>query len=83
MKKQDYTLQIDFEIFTVEEIATIYSFFDMVEKFHKHKISKQKLIESYNNYRKTINSIQLEKKYDKLFFNKTGISIYKTMQALI
>ena len=67
---------------STEEIIKIINFYNNVLKYVKHKISFETLKMSYLEYRMTINSIALEKRYNKDFYDKTGISIYHLMKNL-
>ncbi len=73
---------IDYDLFNTEEVVKIINFYHNVDKYLKHKLSKEKLQASYLEYRQTLNSIALEKKYNKAFFTKTNISIYHLMKDL-
>ncbi len=79
---QEETVKIDYDLFNTEELVTIFSFFNIMEKNNKHPLKKEIVLDAYNNYRNTINSISLEKKYNKQFEDKTGICIYKVIKAL-
>lgn len=74
--------EIDYEIFSVEEIGKIISFFALIEETKHKRIKKELLKEKYKEYRQIVNSICLEKKYDKMLEKKCGISIYKLMRSL-
>ena len=78
----DFDFEIDYNLFTTEEIIKIINFYHNVMKYQKHQIAKETLIISYQEYRKTINSIALEKKYNQTFLEKTGISIYHLMKNI-
>jgi uncharacterized protein YktA (UPF0223 family) len=75
--------QIDFEMFTTEEIVKIYAFFGLIEQTKHRKLSKNLLREKYREYRNIINNKALEKKYDKMVREKSGVSIFETMKALL
>lgn len=79
---EEVSFDIDYDIFTTDEIIKIINFYQNVIKYQKHKINKDSLKESYKLYKNTINSIALEKKYNKSFFEKTGISIYHLIKSL-
>lgn len=79
---EEFSYDIDYDIFTTDEIIKIISFYQNVMRYQKHKINKKDLKESYSMYRNTINSISLEKKYNKKFLDKTGISIYHLIKSL-
>lgn len=72
----EFSYEIDYELFTTEEIIKIINFYNLVIKYSKKRASYEELIKGYKAYRLIINSIALEKKYDKAFYKKTGLSIY-------
>ncbi|MBQ8293029.1 MAG: UPF0223 family protein [Bacilli bacterium] len=83
--KKDYNeidYQIDYDLFKVEEIVKIINFFKLIERNKHHKISKEELINSYNEYRNILNNKSLEKQYDKMLQKQIGVSIYQTMKDL-
>lgn len=82
INNEEFTYEIDYDIFTTDEIIKIIGFYQNVIKYQKHKISKNDLKVSYLLYKNTINSIALEKKYNKNFLEKTGISIYHLIRSL-
>jgi uncharacterized protein YktA (UPF0223 family) len=73
---------IDYDMFSVEEIIKFISFFRLIEQTKIKKISRQVLTEQYRQYRSILNNIALEKKYDSMLLKKSGISIYRTMKNL-
>ncbi len=75
--------QIDFAMFTTEEIVKIYAFFSLIEQTRHRKLSKTLLREKYREYRNIIHNIALEKKYDKMVREKSGVSIFETMKSLL
>lgn len=74
--------KIDYDMFTVEEIIKIFNFFRLIEQTKFRKISRQILTDEYRGYRNIINNKALEKKYDKMLFDKSGVSIYQVMKKL-
>jgi uncharacterized protein YktA (UPF0223 family) len=78
----DNEYKIDYDLFSVEEIIKIIGFFNMIEKIKSRKIDKHTLQENYIEYRRILNNIALEKKYDKMLYEKSRISIYKIMKDL-
>ena len=82
VKENNDSYNIDYDMFTTEEMIKIINFYINVEKYVKHKISFETLKTSYIEYRMTVNSIALEKRYNKNFYDKTGISIYHLMKNL-
>lgn len=78
----DETVKIDYELFTTEELVTIFSFFNLMERNNRRPQKAELILDAYQAYRNTINSIALEKKYNKQFEEKTGISIYHVVKKL-
>ena len=74
---------IDFDMFSVEEIVKIISFFRMVEDTKKKRVNKEMLVNKYNEYRNILNNKSLEKQYDKMLLKKSGVSIYDTMKEYL
>lgn len=87
MKKKDQEIVndylIDYDMFNVEEIVKIISFMKLIEDTKRKKVSKQLLIEKYNEYRTILNNKALEKQYDKMLLKKSNVSIYDTMKNII
>ena len=78
--KKDYNeidYQIDYDLFNVEEIVKIISFFKMIERHNR--IAKDELVKAYHDYQRILNNKSLEKQYDKMLEKQIGISIYHTM----
>jgi uncharacterized protein YktA (UPF0223 family) len=73
---------IDFDLFNAQELQVIFSFYELMEKNSKHKINREQLKEAYRNYKNTIHSISLEKKYNAFFFQETKISIFDETKDL-
>ena len=89
MKKDNKELElkeydIDYDMFSLEEIVKIVAFFDLIEKINRgRKYKKEDAINKYNEYRNILNNKSLEKKYDKMFFNLSKVSIYHTMKDIM
>lgn len=80
---EQIVIDIDYETFTTEEIIKIFEFFNLISLYVKSgKVKKSDLIEAYHSYRNVLNSIAFEKRYNKMFENKTGIKIYQTMKEI-
>ncbi|MCR5422777.1 MAG: UPF0223 family protein, partial [Bacilli bacterium] len=81
MKKDNKELElkeydIDYDMFSLEEIVKIVAFFDLIEKINRgRKYKKEEAINIYNEDRKILNKKSLEKKYDKMLFNLSKVSI--------
>lgn len=74
--------KIDYEIFSIEEVIKIINFFTLIEKSKSRNIDKVYLTDAYKEYRSILNNKSLEKQYDKMLSQKSGVSIYKTMNDL-
>ena len=87
MKKKDQEIVndylIDYDMCSVEEIVKIIGFMKLIEDTKRKKVSKQLLIEKYNEYRTILNNKTLEKQYDKMLLKKSNISIYDTMKNIL
>lgn len=75
--------EIDYDLFQALEIIKIIEFFNLIEQTKRKKISKQLLVEKYREYQNILRSKTLEKQYDKMLFEKSGVSIYRVMQSIM
>ena len=75
-----YTYPIDYEAFNMEEIVIIVEFLSLIEDANEKNVNKEKLKAKYQLYRTTVNSIAMEKKIEREFFEVSNISIYKTLK---
>ena len=66
----DETYEIDYDLFTVEEIIKIIQFYQLMGQYKNNKVSKQKIKEAYLEYKNIINNLSLEKRYMKIFIKK-------------
>jgi len=73
---------IDYDLFNVSEIITIINFFRLIEKTKYTNVDRELLKAKYNEYRNIINNKALEKKYDKMLYEKSKVSIYQVMKDL-
>lgn len=80
--EQELAMNIDYDLFTTEEIVKIFNFYSLMERTKHQNIKSETILESYREYKNIINNISLEKKYDQNFFKTTGISIYQTIKKL-
>ena len=81
--EEQIAIDIDYETFTTDEIIKIFDFFNLITMYVKvGKVKKSDLIAAYHTYRNVLNSISFEKRYNKMFEDKTGIKIYQTMREL-
>lgn len=67
--------KIDYDMFNVAEIIKIIEFFRLIESTKKKRVKKEILLEKYREYQNILNNKALEKKYDKMLFDKSGISL--------
>ena len=78
-----YSYPIDYELFNQDEIVKLIEFFSMIEDVNESKkVDKDKVLKKYNEYRKIINSMSLEKQIDRDFQKVSGYSIYKTIKKI-
>lgn len=73
---------IDFDMFSVLEIIKIIEFFQLIESTKNKKINKELIKSKYSEYRSILNNKALEKKYDKMLYNKSKVSIYEVIKNI-
>lgn len=78
----DETYEIDYDLFTVDEIVKIINFYHLMKKYVNRKVKKVDIKNAYYEYKNIINNLALEKKYNETFFKKTGISIYQVIKSI-
>jgi uncharacterized protein YktA (UPF0223 family) len=78
-----YTYPIDYTEFSNAEIIILVEFLAMIEDANTSKVNPNILLKKYNQYRKIINSVSLEKKLDRDFEKASGFSVYKTMKPYL
>ena len=74
---------IDYDLFTTLEIIKIIEFFKLIEQTRTKVIKPEILLSKYREYQNIINNKSLEKKYDKMLFEKSKVSIYQVMKPII
>lgn len=79
----DSNYVIDYDLFTTLEIIKIIEFFKLIEQTRTKVIKSEILLSKYREYQNIINNKSLEKKYDKMLFEKSKVSIYQVMKPLI
>lgn len=82
IKEEAIAFDIDYDLFTTEEIVKIFNFFSLMMKNAKYPQKNNIIIEAYLVYKNTINNLSLEKKYNEMFFKQTGISIYQVINNI-
>ncbi len=80
IQKAEYL--IDYDLFTVEEVIKIISFMRLIEQTKQKKVSTKLLQEQYKEYRLILNNKSLEKQYNKMLEEKSGVSIYRIMKSI-
>lgn len=75
--------KIDYELFSALEIIKIIEFFTLIEQTKTRKVNKNLLVEKYREYQSILRSKILEKQYDKMLFEKSKVSIYRTMKSIM
>ena len=79
----DSTYEIDYDLFTVDEIIKIIEFYHAMTKYVNHKVSKDIIKTRYLEYKNIIHNLSLEKKYNERYYKSTGISIYEEMKKVL
>ena len=74
-----YSYPIDYDLYNPEEVIKLVEFYALVEDANEGKGNKEILIKKYNEFRKIVNSVSMEKQIDKEFEKLSGYSIYKTI----
>ena len=80
--EEQIAIDIDYDIFTTEEIVKIFNFYSLISRTKHQKVNKDELIKGYKEYKNIINNISLQKQYERKFEKVTGISIYQLMKSL-
>ena len=74
--------KIDFDMFTTLEIIQILQFMQLVESTKIKKVDPNELKEKYITYRNILKNKALEKKYDRMLYEKSQVSIYQVMKEM-
>lgn len=73
----EYPFEVDWEM---EEIITVISFYNCIEKAYEEGIESEELMASYREFKTIVDSKSLEKQIDKQFEESSSYSIFKTMK---
>lgn len=65
--EQELAMNIDYDLFTTEEIVKIFNFYSLMERTKHQNIKSETILESYREYKNIINNISLEKNMIKTF----------------
>lgn len=79
----DTNYVIDYDLFTTFEVIKIIEFFKLIENIKYKKVSEKVLVTKYREYQNIINNKSLEKKYDKMLYEKSKVSIYETLKPYL
>ena len=79
----DRNYDIDYELFTTLEIIKIIEFFKLIEQTKTKAFKPDYLEARYREYQNIINNKSLEKKYDKMLYDKSKVSIYQVLKPYI
>ncbi len=75
-----YNYPIDYDLYNPEEVIKLVEFYALIEDANEGKVKKDVLIQKYNEFRKLVNSVSMEKQIDKEFEKLSGYSIYRTIK---
>lgn len=74
---------IDYDMFTTLEIIKIIEFFKLIEQTKTKSFKPDFLVSKYREYQNIINNKSLEKKYDKMLYEKSKVSIYQVVKPYL
>ena len=79
----DKNYDIDYDLFTTLEIIKIIEFFKLIEQTKNKAFNPEYLVSRYREYQNIINNKSLEKKYDKMLYDKSKVSIYQVLKPYL
>ena len=79
----DKNYDIDYDLFTTLEIIKIIEFFKLIEQTKNKAFNPEYLVGRYREYQNIINNKSLEKKYDKMLYDKSKVSIYQVLKPYL
>ena len=65
--EQEIALDIDYELFTTEEIVKIFNFFSLISRNKHQRVRKDELVSGYKEFMNIINNKSLQKQYERKF----------------
>ncbi|EJN93976.1 UPF0223 family protein [Streptococcus ratti] len=77
---KNYSYPLDLS-WSTEEIASVLSFLNLVEKAYESKAEVSRLLEGYRKYKTVVVSKSQEKQIDREFERVSGYSVYRAVQA--
>ncbi|WP_057490872.1 UPF0223 family protein [Streptococcus orisasini] len=77
---KNYSYPLDLS-WSTEEITSVLSFLNLVEKAYEGKVEVSRLLEGYREYKRVVVSKSQEKQIDRDFEKVSGYSVYRAVQA--
>ena len=77
---KNYAYPLDLS-WSTEEITSVLSFLNLVEKAYENKVEAALLLKSYQNYKTIVSGKSQEKQIDRNFERVSGYSTYRAVQA--
>ena len=77
---KNYRYPLDMS-WSTEELASVLSFLNDVEQVYEAKISAEKILASYQRFKKIVPSKAEEKRIGREFETASGYSLYRAVQA--
>ena len=78
--KDNYAYPLDLS-WSTDEIATVLSFLNQVEKAYEHKVEAEAVLNSYAAFKHIVKSKAQEKQIDRDFEKTSGYSTYQVVKA--
>lgn len=78
MKKTSYGVEED--LYTTVELTQLFGFFRFIESQKKTPAEPEEIIRRHNEYRSVVRNKVLERKYDALLHERTGLSIHEIVK---
>lgn len=76
---ENYTYPLDIN-WSTEEITSVLSFLNQVEKAYESKVEVQKLLTTYKAFKEVVPSKSQEKQIDREFEKSSGYSTYQVLK---
>lgn len=78
--QKNYSYPLDLS-WSTEELASVLSFLNDVEQVYEAKIAAEKILASYQRFKKIVPSKAEEKRIGREFETASGYSLYRAVQA--
>ncbi|GBG96786.1 UPF0223 family protein [Lactococcus termiticola] len=79
--KEHYSYPLDLS-WTTDEMSTVVSFFNQVEKFYEDRVQKADFLDSYRAFKTVVPSKMQEKQLGREFESASGYSLYRAVQEV-